>query len=117
LAERLNHTLLEHARAMLLPAQLPKNLWPETIHHTVWLKNRTSTRALNGMTPYEMLHSKLDLTDLPEWGATVFMMKTLGNKLDAKATSGRWLGYSSSSKEHHIYGENKGRTVERCCAY
>ena len=45
-ARRLNRTLLEHARAMLLMAQLPKNLWPETIHHAVWLKNRTSMRAL-----------------------------------------------------------------------
>ena len=42
-AERLNLTLLEHARAMLMTAQLPKNLWPETIHHAVWLKNWTST--------------------------------------------------------------------------
>ena len=42
-AERLNHTLLEHARAMLLMVQLPKKLWPERIHHVIWLKNRTST--------------------------------------------------------------------------
>ena len=41
-AEQLNRTLLEHARAMLLKAQLPKNLWPETIHHAIWLKDRTS---------------------------------------------------------------------------
>jgi len=114
LAERLNRTLLEHVHAMLLQAQLPKNLWPETIHHAVWLKNRTSTRALNETTPYEMLHGlKPDLTDLPEWGANFFVMKTLGNKLDAKATSGRWLGYSGSSKGHHIYGANKGIMVER----
>jgi hypothetical protein len=114
LAERLNSTLLEHARAMLLQAQLPKNLWPETIHHAVWLKNRTSTRALNGTMPYKMVHgSKPDLTDLPEWGANVFVMKTLGNKLDAKAMNGRWLGYSGSSKGHRIYGANKGITVER----
>jgi hypothetical protein len=38
-------------------------------------------------------------------------MKTLGNKLHAKATSGRWL-YSGLSKGHCIYGANKGITVE-----
>ena len=65
-AERLNCTLLEHARAMLMTAQLPKTLWPETIHHGVWLKNRTSMHALNGKTPYEVMHkTKRDLTDLP----------------------------------------------------
>ena len=42
ITKRLNHTHLEHARAMLLTAQLPKNLWPEMIHHSIWLKNRTS---------------------------------------------------------------------------
>ena len=40
--KQLNCTLLECERAMLLTAQLPRNLWPEIIHHTVWLKNRTS---------------------------------------------------------------------------
>ena len=39
IAERLNRTLLEHTSAMLMTAQLLKNLWPETIHHAVWLKN------------------------------------------------------------------------------
>ena len=41
--KQLNHTLLEQARGMLSTSQLPKNLWPETIHHIVWLKNRTPT--------------------------------------------------------------------------
>ena len=69
-AERLNRTLLEHARAMLMTAQLLKNLWPETIHHAVWLKNRTSTRALNGKTPYEVMYgAKPNLADLSDWGA------------------------------------------------
>ena len=33
--KQLNRTLLEHTRAMLLMAQLPKNLWPEMIHHAI----------------------------------------------------------------------------------
>ena len=41
--EHLNQTLLEHTHAMIIAANLPKNLWPEAIHHAVWLKNRTST--------------------------------------------------------------------------
>ena len=77
-----------------MTAQLPKALWPETIHHTVWLKNRTSTHALNGKTPYKVMHKmKLDLTDLPEWGARVFVMKLIAGKLDQKSTEGCWLGY------------------------
>ena len=95
-------------------AQLAKTLWPETVHHAVWLKNRTSTHALNGKTPYEIMHqTKPDLTNLPEWGARVFEMKTNAAKLDQKSTEDHWLGYSSTSKGHRIYGANKAITVER----
>ena len=70
--------------------------------------------ALNGKTPYEVMHkAKLDLMDLPEWGARVFVMKTITGKLDQKATEGHWLGYSSTSKGHHIYGENKSISVKQ----
>ena len=106
--------LLEHAQAMLMTTQLPKVLWPETIHHAVWLKNRTSTCALNGKTPYEVMHKmKLHLTDLLKWGVRVFMMKTITGKLDQKSTKGCWLGYSGTSKGHCIYGANKVISVEQ----
>ena len=34
-AEQLNCMLLEQARPILMTAQLPKNFWPEMIHHAV----------------------------------------------------------------------------------
>ena len=99
---------------MLITAQLPKNLWPETIHHTVWLKNRTSTQALNGKTPYKVMHNlKLNLRGLPDWGVRVFTLKTTSGKLNSKSNEGRWLGYSGVSKGHHIYGPNHQISVKR----
>jgi transposase InsO family protein len=44
-AESLNCRLMKRTRAILLQAGLPKNLWAEAIHFTVWLKNHTSTKA------------------------------------------------------------------------
>jgi transposase InsO family protein len=38
-AERLNRTLVEHARAMLLGQDMPKILWVEALNYTTWLKN------------------------------------------------------------------------------
>ena len=43
IAERLNHTLLEHARAMLFAKQVPKMLWPEAITYACYIKNRMPT--------------------------------------------------------------------------
>jgi hypothetical protein len=53
IAERLNRTLLERARAMMIATGLPRFLWLEAVRHGVWLKNRTPTKALNGKTPHK----------------------------------------------------------------
>jgi hypothetical protein len=82
MSERLNRTLLEHAQAMHLTANLPKFLWTKSIQHAIWLMNRTSTRALDGRTPYELVHvSTPDLSDLPDWGAKLFVLKEEHGKL------------------------------------
>jgi transposase InsO family protein len=39
-AERLNHTLIEKVRAMMISCQLPRGLWGEALMHTVWLKKQ-----------------------------------------------------------------------------
>jgi hypothetical protein len=114
-SERLNRTLLEHARAMHLTAELPKFLWTKSVQHAIWLKNRTSTHALDGRTPYMLVHdAKPDLTDLPEWGTRVFVLKESNGKLESKADEGKWVGYSDESKGHRVYWPGKRRvTVER----
>ena len=43
IAERLNRTLLEHARAMLFAKQTPKMLWPEAVAYACYIKNRMPT--------------------------------------------------------------------------
>jgi hypothetical protein len=109
-SERLNRMLLEHARAMHLTAELPKFLWTESIQHVIWLKNRTSTCALDGRTPYEIVHgTKPDLTGLPEWGTRVFVLKESSGKLESKADKGRWVGYSDESKGQGVLAQEVPR--------
>jgi len=75
MSECLNYTLLEHACTTLIAADLPKFLWAESVQHVTWLKNHTSTHALNGKTPFEMLHKeKPNLENLPKWGIQVFVL-------------------------------------------
>lgn len=112
-AERLNCTLVEHAHAMHYAADLPKFLWTESIQHAVWLKNRTTTYQLNGKTPFEMLFNKKpDLSNLPEWGTKVWVLKEDHGKLEAKADKGHWVGYSRDSKSHHVYWPGKHRVTD-----
>src|SRR6266487_2928527 len=50
-SERLNRTLMEKVRALIISSGLPLFMWGEALLHAVWLKNRTSTKALGGQTP------------------------------------------------------------------
>ena len=45
-AERLNRTLVEKSRAMLIESNLPKSLWGYAILHANYIKNRMHTRSL-----------------------------------------------------------------------
>ena len=81
-AERLNRTLVEKSRAVLLESNLPKSLWGYAILHANYLKNRTHTRSLPDKTPYEMVHGKkLNLHDVYEWGKDVYVKIKQDDKL------------------------------------
>jgi hypothetical protein len=115
-AESLNRRLLERVRAILHHSQLPSALWGEAIMFAIWLKNRTSTRALGNTTPYERLYkSKPDLSGVPEWGQKVWVHSPGGSKLDARAVEGRWVGFDrDSTHAHRVYWPGQQRvTVER----
>jgi len=115
-AESLNRRLLERVRAILHHSQLPSALWGEAIMFAIWLKNRTSTRALGNTTPYERLYkTKPDLSGVPEWGQKVWVHSPGGSKLDARAIEGRWVGFDrDSTHAHRVYWPGQQRvTVER----
>jgi hypothetical protein len=96
-AERLNGILITKVRAMLHDSGLPKFLWGEAVRHAVWLKNHTSTKALQGLTPYEALTgNKPDLTDLRIWGCQVWVHDSTGSKLDSRAKEGYWVSMSKA---------------------
>ena len=72
--EQRNRTIVERIRALLHASGLPKFLWGEAAHHVVWLMNRTSTKAVDGMTPYEAaFRRKPNLKDVREWGEKVWV--------------------------------------------
>jgi len=113
-AERLNRTLLEHARAMLLASGLPKSLWVDAVQHANWLRNRLSTKPI-GRTPFEVLKGeKPDLGLARVWGSRVFVKAKESDKLNRRGLEARWIGLSSESKGgHRIYWPNGSISVER----
>ena len=114
-AERLNRTLVEHARAMLLDAKLPRTLWVEAVRHAAYVRNRTTTKNTPGTTPYERATGeKPNLAKMPRFGQEVFVLIEAPSKLDAKSKSARWVGFDDKSKAHRVYWpEKRSISVER----
>jgi len=115
-AESLNRRIVERLRALQIQADLPQFLWAEAAQFAIWVKNRTPTKALGNVTPYEKLTGrKPNLAGLPEWGQRVWVHNDSGSKLDARATAARWVGYDADSTHaHRIYWPDTQRiSVER----
>lgn len=114
-SERLNRTLMEKVRAMLIASGLPRFLWGEAVMHAVWLKNRTSTKALGGRTPWAAATGAVpDMSGIPEWGSKAWVHDTSDGKVGERAKCGRWVGFDAQSKGHRVYWpEQRSVTVER----
>ncbi|THH07674.1 hypothetical protein EW146_g9241 [Bondarzewia mesenterica] len=106
-------------RAMLHASGLSRFLWREAAHHAVWLKNRTATKAVNGMMPFEAVTGqKPNLRSVREWGSTVWVHDTTGLKLEPRAKEGHWIGVDELSKGCRVYWpKSKMVSVERNVYY
>lgn len=63
-AERMNRTLMESARAMLSHAGLPNSYWAEALATAAYLRNRTPTTAIKeAATPYEKWYGRKPSVD------------------------------------------------------
>jgi hypothetical protein len=73
-AEHMNRTLVELARAMLIAAKLPEFLWEPAVEHAAYIRNRAYTSAIK-CTPYQAWHGhKPDVSHLREFGTPVWTL-------------------------------------------
>jgi hypothetical protein len=66
-------------------------------------------------TPHEVaIGKKPDLSQLIEWGATVWVKQLDAGKLDPQADKARFVGYDDESKGFHVYWPKKRKVgIER----
>ena len=105
-AERLNRTLVESSRSMLLDAALPQKFWAEAVSTATYLRNRCPTRAVDEMTPYEAWNGvKPRVEHLRVFGCDVYthIPKDERGKFDAKARKCIFLGYGKETKGYRLY--------------
>jgi transposase InsO family protein len=95
-SERMNRTIMEKARTMLLEACLPESFWAEAVNTAVYLHNRSPTRSLKELTPYEAWNgTKPDLSHLKVFGCDAYLHvpDEKRSKLQAKSQKCVHMGY------------------------
>ena len=101
-AERVNRTLMERVRAMLLDSNLPKGMWAELINTAAYLKNR-SPASSQDKTPFELWNEQRpNLSNLRIIGSIAYAhTPNQGRKkLDKQSQKYFLVGYEGSSIYH-----------------
>jgi len=115
-SERMNHTLVEMARAMLFDAGLPNTYWGDAILYATHVLNRVPTRAIaDRLTPHEVFTgNRPSVAHLRIFGckAHVHVPDEKHCKLDAKSVECTFLGFAESRKAYVCVHCASGRIFE-----
>jgi hypothetical protein len=92
------------ARVLLKQRGMSAVFWGEAVVTTVYILNRSLTKALNGRTPYEAWNGRKPVvSQLRVFGCLAFS-KEVGHidKLDDRSTPEVFIGYAKGSKAYRI---------------
>jgi hypothetical protein len=104
--ERRNQTIVGMARSMLKAKGVPATFWGEAVSTAVFILNRSPTKSLKGMTPFEAWHGrKPDVSFLRTFGCVGHVKETRPGlaKLADRSTQMVLLGYEAGSKAYRLY--------------
>ena len=111
-AERLNRTLVETVRSMLIDFKLPHKFWAEALATAAYLRNRNPTKAVDGMTLHKAwTNVKPTVKHVRGFGydAFVHIPKDERHKLDSESKKCILLGYKEATKGYRLYDLQKRR--------
>lgn len=113
-AERLNRTLLDRVRAMLLNAGVEEKLWAEAVVTANYIRNRSPSKQ-GAKTPWELCFGKKpDVSNMRVFGSRAYVLtpKQQHNKLEPVSEPGVFVGYAANSKAYRVLLDNKEKVVE-----
>ncbi|KAL0417179.1 UNVERIFIED_CONTAM: Retrovirus-related Pol polyprotein from transposon TNT 1-94 [Sesamum latifolium] len=97
-AERMNRTLLNKVRCLLISSGLPKTFWGEALLTAAYLVNRSPSVPLLGKTPESVWSNfDIDLSSLRIFGCAAFALIN-GNKLEPRSQKCAFIGYPEGVK-------------------
>ena len=105
---------METVCSMLIDAKLPHKFWAEALSTAVYLRNRSSTKAVNSMTLFEAwTRKKPKVGHLRVFSCDAYahIPKDERHKLDSKARKCIFLGYSKETKAHRLYDPEREKVI------
>lgn len=86
-AERMNRTLMNRVRGLLLESNLPKYLWVNALKCATYTLNRSPARALNGKIPANIYLGKCELDKIRVFGSKAWVVNLpRKDKLEPRGT-------------------------------
>lgn len=122
LAERGWGVLADYARAMMIWANAPQEMWPYAWVHAARTSNVVPCRGAS-KTPSQMFLESPDTPETPRretapfppWGCTAYVhidKELQSSKVDARALQGVYLGCCRTRRAHKIFVPSQGRIVK-----
>lgn len=114
LAERMNRTIAEMARAMLFYKRVEKRWWAEAFNTAVYVINLLPNTVRPAKSPYEVwFGSRPSLQHLRVFGSEGFVHvdSHKRTKLESKAVPCIFLGYASFSKGYRVWDMHSKKIV------
>ena len=110
MCERLNRTLMEKMRCLLMWSKLPKSYWDVALMHANWLRNRTPTSSLTGGIPIEEWTGRQIKMDRSHtFGCLVQYLlvghdkNKQGDKYAARTAFGVYIGLAADQAGYNIF--------------
>ncbi|KAL2251745.1 UNVERIFIED_CONTAM: Retrovirus-related Pol polyprotein from transposon TNT 1-94 [Sesamum indicum] len=106
-AERMNRTLLDKARCLLVSSGLPKTFWGEAVLTAAHLINMSPSVPLLGKTPEHAWNGRIpDLSALRVFGCAAFVHQSV-DKLEPRAIKCVFIGYPMGVKGYRLWVRSK----------
>jgi len=113
-SERMNRTLLDMARCLLLQSGLSRMFWADAVATACYIRNRCPSSSLGGVTPFEKWTGELpDLSNLRMFGAEVFVVDKdpAKDKLAPRSIKGVFIGYPRETKGCRVWVPERRKAI------
>jgi len=115
-AERINRTIIEKSKAMLIDSRLPRNLWPEVVQTAVYIHNRIPPRGQEETPEERWTGTKPDVAHLQAFGCDAYALtpkehRNGGDKLYKNSQKCIMLGYGETATHYRLWDPESKRVI------